>query len=86
MMPLWILNDLKQKVFAKALRLNMEVSSLSLHSPFCRYLAFLISVEMPGYIGRTGFEVGFTLVVAENTRTLISSRHKQCVILVPERW
>lgn len=45
-----------------------------------RSLEFLISVETLGYIGKTGFAMGFTLAVAENIGTLTIFKHKQCVI------
>lgn len=44
-----------------------------------RYLEFLISVEMLGFTERIGYEMASMLEVAENTRILISCKHKQCV-------
>ena len=44
-----------------------------------RFSGFLISAVMLGYIEKTGFAMEFTLEMAENTRTLISFKHKQCV-------
>lgn len=44
-----------------------------------RFLEFLILAGTLGYIEKTGFTMGFTSEVAENTRTLIFFKHKQCV-------